>query len=367
MPDKNTFHSSLMVEPQGLLEHFFRYPPVGFEPFLTTEDGTPGFFAPFDLLTTADDGLVEGIQRIPGHKWLRKMLTLRTCFIGSTASEYCPLNSNRDSTTLLNALMDTWRRRSLLLIIKDIPVQSPLLSSIANQQANAFTKACEEKGFFFVDGQALAYVPIDFSDQDEYLGRLSSGRRRDIRRKLRSRADLRIEILKTGSDRFQDESFLEELYEQYLEVFAQSEIHFDLLSRDFFNAIFQDSRLEGRVFLYFRNDALLGFNLCFIHEGMLIDKYVGFRYPAAREFNLYFVSWMENLAFAREHGLRWYVAGWTDPEIKAYLGAKFTFTRHAVFVRNPVLRRVLSKFSGHFESDRKWFDANIQYDNSTLS
>jgi len=52
------------------------------------------------------------------------------------------------------------------------------------------------------------------------------------------------------------------------------------------------------------------------------------------------------------HGLRHYIAGWTDPEIKRYLGAKFTFTRHAVYVRNPLLRAILRRFSSAFESDR---------------
>ena len=118
--------------------------------------------------------------------------------------------------------------------------------------------------------------------------------------------------------------------------------------------------MDGHLFLYYSAEQLIGFNLCFIHNGMLIDKYIGFRYPAAREHNLYFVSWMENLAFALSRKLRHYVAGWTDPEIKAYLGAKFTFTQHAVYVRNPVLRRILAKLSRHFEHDKAWFEEHPQ-------
>jgi hypothetical protein len=91
---------------------------------------------------------------------------------------------------------------------------------------------------------------------------------------------------------------------------------------------------------------------------MLIDKYVGFRYPEAREANLYFVSWFHNLAFARELGLRYYVAGWTDPEIKAHLGARFTFTCHAVYVRNGILRAGLRRLAGYFERDRAWRDGH---------
>jgi hypothetical protein len=48
------------------------------------------------------------------------------------------------------------------------------------------------------------------------------------------------------------------------------------------------------------------------------------------------------------------VAGWTDPEVKAQLGASFTFTQHAVYIRNPLLRALGRRFSRHFESDRAW-------------
>ena len=97
---------------------------------------------------------------------------------------------------------------------------------------------------------------------------------------------------------------------------------------------------------------MIGWNLCYEHTGKLIDKYVGFAYPQAREHNLYFVSWMHNLDHARRRGLTHYVAGWTDPEIKAYLGAQFTSTQHAVYVRSRLLRSIFRRIAGHFESDR---------------
>ncbi|WP_449424315.1 hypothetical protein [Rhodanobacter lindaniclasticus] len=31
-----------------------------------------------------------------------------------------------------------------------------------------------------------------------------------------------------------------------------------------------------------------------------------------------------------------------------------TFTRHAVYARNPLLRALLRRLGGHFESDRHW-------------
>jgi hypothetical protein len=343
------------LEPAGLIEHFLRHPPEGFEP-VATSNGQPGFYMDFNLFTTADPGTIKRIASLPASQWLQRLLTWRTLFFGTTVSEYLPTVPKIQPVTLLQSMLSTWQRASRLLIIKDIPEPSPLLPEADNAAASALISACKQEGFTLIAGQALAYVTIDFQDTDDYLSRLSSGRRKNIRRKLRVRDDLRIEIIGTGSERLHDAAFLNEIYDLYLEVYAQSEIHFDKLSADFFAAVLQDETLDGHLFLYYAGEKLIGFNLCFIHNGMLIDKYVGFHYPDAREYNLYFVSWMENLAFALSRGLSHYVAGWTDPEIKAYLGAKFTFTQHAVYIRNPLLRRIMSRFSSLFEHDKAWFE-----------
>ncbi|KLD71328.1 ATP synthase subunit alpha, partial [Xanthomonas hyacinthi DSM 19077] len=96
-----------------------------------------------------------------------------------------------------------WRaqlgRKHPLLIVKDIPQHSPLLDATDNAWAHVFLEACERSGYVLLRGQALAWVPIDFASTDDYLARLSRGRRRNIRRKLRSRADLQIEELPTGA------------------------------------------------------------------------------------------------------------------------------------------------------------------------
>ncbi|MDR1995494.1 GNAT family N-acetyltransferase [Azonexus sp.] len=342
------------AEPNALVDHFMRHPPEGFEPFACAT-GMPGFWTTFDLLTTADERTLAMIGKIPGNRHLRRWLQWRTCFMGSTVSEYCPL-PDKEATSLVQGIFQAWERKTALLLVKDIPCNAPFLSEHANRLADQLVDACKANGFFMVEGQALAWIPIDFADEDAYLARLSASRRRDIRRKLRSRAELRVEIVATGDPCLTQPALTEELYAQYLEVYNQSTMHFDLLPPDFFRAVLNDSSLEGRLFLYYLNDRLIGHNLCFIHDDMLVDKTIGFRYPIARECNLYFVSWMENLAFAQREGLRYYIAGWTDPAVKAALGARFTPTRHAVYVRNPLLRSLLRRIAGRFEPDKQWFD-----------
>ncbi|MEO8778305.1 MAG: GNAT family N-acetyltransferase [Rhodanobacter sp.] len=340
------------LEPDAVLAAFMRHPPLGFTVERTAQ-GMPCFAAPFDLLTTADDALRRRVAGLPGYHWWSRLLRWRTRFAGTTVSEYAPLPSSVAPMELAQGLKRDYGRECRLLIVKDIAQDSPLLDAAANEYAQAFAAACEAQGFVLLEGQALAWVPIDFASDDEYLSRLSSGRRKNIRRKLRSRADLEIEAVATGDPRFDDESTLAAFQALFDNVYEQSEIHFDRLGAAFFRALLQDAQSGGVIFVYHHAGEMIGWNLCYEHAGKLIDKYVGFAYPQAREHNLYFVSWMHNLGYARQRGLTHYVAGWTDPQVKSFLGAHMTFTRHAVYARNPLLRALLRRIGGHFESDRQ--------------
>ncbi|TAM59015.1 MAG: GNAT family N-acetyltransferase [Rhodanobacter sp.] len=341
------------LEPDALLGAFMAHPPIGFT-VERSPQGMPCFVAPFNLLTTADDSLRRHVSALPLHRYWGRLLQWRTRFAGTTVSEYAPLPAGVAPAALARGLKAAYGRECRLLIVKDIAQDSPLLNDAENAYAREFASACEAAGFVLLEGQALAWLPIDFASDDEYLARLSSGRRKNIRRKLRSRAQLEIEAVRTGDPRFRDEATLAAFHALFDNVYAQSEIHFDRLSASFFRAVLQDGDSGGVMFVYRHAGQMIGWNLCYEHGGKLIDKYVGFAYPQAREHNLYFVSWMHNLDYARRQGLTHYVAGWTDPEVKSFLGARMTFTRHAVYARNPLLRALLRRLGGHFESDRSW-------------
>jgi predicted N-acyltransferase len=343
-----------LLEPRALVECFLAHPPDDFRAAVTAS-GTPAFFAHFDPLSIADGTLRRGVTALPLYRAWRRLLRLRTCFVGTTVSEYALFPADVDADVLVRDWLDHARGQALL-IVKDIPQESPLLDAASNAQARAIAGACERAGFHLLEGQALAWLPIDFSTVEEYLARLSPSRRKDIRRKLRSRADLDIEEIPTGSAFFADAAMRDAFYALYLQVVAQSEIHFDRLSRAFFDAVLQDASNGGIAFVYRHAGRLIGWNLCFAVGDKLVDKYVGFSYPAAREHNLYFVSWMHNLDYALRRHLSAYIAGWTDPEIKSYLGARFTFTRHAARPRSRILRMLLRRLASNFESDRQWAD-----------
>jgi predicted N-acyltransferase len=338
------------LEPDALLGHFERHPPHGFIP-VRAADGAPLFVAPFDLLTTADDDLRRRMAALPFQRLLKRLLTPRTCFAGTTVSEYSLFARDSDPVAVAEALAQGPGRAHPLLVVKDLALDSPLTTVADRTWTARFADAARARGYLVVEGQALAYVPIDFASIEDYLGRLSSSRRKNLRRKLRSRDRLDLSMIPTG-EAFASDASVDAYYALFENVYAQSEVHFDKLSRDFFAAALREP--GGVVMSYHADGALVGWNLCYEHQGKLLDKYVGFAYPAARELDLYFVSWFVNLEYALARGLTHYVAGWSDPAVKASLGARFHLTRHAVFVRNPLLRALLRRFAHRFEPDSQW-------------
>lgn len=357
-----------VVEPDYLIDVFMNNPPLGFESIWVTSDlaAVPSYKLGFNLLTTLDDDEKAVHDLVKKFPFIKKFLTYPALFVSTTVSEYANYPALDDYQPIISALLQEMRKRNTqFVIIRDVPQSSPLLSDHENEKAALLLRQCEEAGFTPLEGQALAYVPIDFKSVDEYMGRLSKSRRKEFRKKLKDSAHVKISELSCGDEKFLDEGFLDEMYKMYENVFSQSEIHFDILSRTFFRDLLQNSSGGGKVFCYHVNDRLIGYNICFVHGKRLLDKYVGFVYPEARKANLYFISWFYNLEYALKNGLECYIAGWTDPAVKKSLGAKFTLTRHLVFIRNPILRSILKLFKHCFESDSKYIetDADSEKDN----
>ncbi|AOA57541.1 GNAT family N-acetyltransferase [Acinetobacter larvae] len=340
------------LEPQSLVDAFLTHPPHGFAVQSTT-DGLCFFYTQFDLLTTLDAAVRQRIVDAFAYRYWSKLLQLSSCFVGTTVSEYSILPKNIQAAQLIEDIQQRGHKNTLT-ILKDLPLNSPLLSRAENQYSQQLIKLAKSKGFIAVEGQALAYVAIDFKDRDEYLSRFSKSRRKNLKRKLKHLQQLRVDIVATGDARFNDALFCAQLYQLYLNVYQQSEIHFDLLTADFFQQILQDQKAAGRVFFYWHGEQLVGYNICYLYRDNLVDKYIGFDYQLALQFNLYFVSWFVNLDYAQQQGLKFYIAGWTDPGVKARLGAKFSFTQHLVWIQPRLLRFALNRFKYVFEADAHW-------------
>ena len=350
-------HYQNALEPKSIIDAFVNQPPENFiiNESLLNEFGIISFFADFDLLTTLDDKAKEYVEKLKRLRFFRylakKILTPTTLFVGTSISEYCLLPEEKHAAQLAEQIVAGYKKSGKpLLIVKDIPRDSALLSASENENAASLTKALEEKGLIVLTGQALAYMDIDFPSFDAYLSTLSGSRRSDFRRKLKVAADVKRIEVRTG-DTFFSDAIVDQLHRQYVNVFDRNDINFDKLSVDFFRQVFQRAD-DGLVYLYYYQDKLVGFNLCYILGDKFIDKYIGTSDPEGKELSLFYNMKFDNIKLCLQRGLKQYVVGYTSPAAKASLGCKFTYTYHAVYIRNPVLRFILNRLKPFFEGDK---------------
>lgn len=160
MPDVR--HANLL-EPEALVELFLRHPPQGFA--AASEADLPVFGTDFDLLTTLEPAILVKIRRLPLFGLWSRLLRFPARFAGTTATEYAPLPKGLEPGALLDGFRERCAAGQSLLIVKDVPEVSPLLGAGDNEAAMRLARIAPDKGFIVVEGQALAYVPIDFPVQ----------------------------------------------------------------------------------------------------------------------------------------------------------------------------------------------------------
>jgi len=185
-----------------------------------------------------------------------------------------------------------------------------------------------------VQCQSCARQPIDFTSMEEYLGRLSRAARKDLRRKMRVSDEVRVIRSRTISP------FLDRIYKLYLETVARSPLALGVHNRLFFEKICE--RVQGAEYaLYFVQEELVAFNLLVVKKEAMVDKYFCMDHELGRKYNLYALSWLENVRTCVDRKIPLYYAGQGAEKTKAHLGAtlipSFILFKH----RRPVFDRFL--------------------------
>ena len=88
----------------------------------------------------------------------------------------------------------------------------------------------------------------------------------------------------------------------------------------------------------------MAFNLLIETPERLVDKYIGLHYAAVPEYSLYFLSWLENVAWCSDHGIPVYQAGqgFYGPKVRlgCRLAPNWLHFRHRKRWINALLRLV---------------------------
>ena len=182
--------------------------------------------------------------------------------------------------------------------------------------------------------QSCARMPIDFKNLEEFLARLSRAARKDLRRKMRAAPEVRVIRTRNISP------FLDRIYNLYRATVERSPMAFGAHNRLFFEKICE--RVPGAEYtLYFVREELAAFNLLVVNQEAMVDKNFCMDYELGRKYNLYVLSWLENIRTCVERGIPLYHAGQGVEKTKAHLGAALIPMYLLFKHRQPVIHRFL--------------------------
>jgi len=102
--------------------------------------------------------------------------------------------------------------------------------------------------------------------------------------------------------------------------------------------------------LYYRGDTLIAANFLLQDDQSLIDKYF-LMTPEGRQYNLYFVSWFDNIRLCLEQGLSVFQTGQAAYDNKVRLGAHLHDTHMAFKHRNPIVSMAFRWLAPFFAGD----------------
>ncbi|MER3547102.1 MAG: GNAT family N-acetyltransferase [Rhodanobacteraceae bacterium] len=273
------------IERAGLLDFRFVY-------FALHENGklraaAPAFFTDYRLDTTVSGALKRVTDTVA--KLLPRLLRIPMLALGSPVTEACGIGFDADSSeaqrarwldALLTKMEDTAARGSAwMLAVKDAPVANDAL----------WRRVFPQHGLRVLPGLPGATLDLPYADLDGYLASLSAATRKDLRRKWRAAEKLKIEW------RDSLDGIREAVMSLYRATLKNAQFQFEELTEGYFESVLRE--MPGRAFIvtYSEGTALRAFNLVLQDRTRLLDKFFGMDYSAMDRFNLYHVSWLENV------------------------------------------------------------------------
>jgi len=293
----------------------------------------------FPLFET-DHHLAEALGGFAGRvvgfleRWFPSLLRIRVLGVGLVEGEWGEVGYDRDMDP--EVMRQAWKMALESLDALAEGVDAKLLAWVNfTSQSGRMIPMNAMRGYSAMAGVPCQVVPICQDDLESYLGILSKPTRKDMRRKLRVAES--VTILRPSDPR----PWLDSIITLYQRTFHAAEFAFGEHRRLFFESIMK--RVPGAQYvLYLVDGQLVAFNLVVRREQVLVDKYFCMDSDGGRQYNLFFLSWMENIRYCMENNIPLYHAGPGAEDVKAHLKADSIPSEILFKHRNPVIHVLLS-------------------------
>ncbi|MFM9940273.1 MAG: GNAT family N-acetyltransferase [Hyphomicrobiaceae bacterium] len=298
--------------------------------------------APVFRVTYRLDTPLQGSWR-PVGDWLNRkvprLVGLPVMGLGSPLADRCHLGfdpdlSSPERAATMAALLQGLEHHAAtervpLLAIKDL----------ADRETAPISAAIAEAGFSRIASLPVCVLDLPFKTEAEYVQSLSANNRSTLRRKLKASPKVQLETVRSIAG-LEDEIFA--LYEETRRNSRFDYGDFEQLSPAYFRNVMAGLGDRAACILCRVDGQLLAFKLMFIEDDRIIDKFWGMRYPIGRDYNLFFLAWMEGVRFALAHGSTKFQSGQTAYAQKVKLGSRldrlWVYFKHRGRVTNRVFR-----------------------------
>ena len=293
----------------------------------------PAFLSEYRLDTTLDGGLRRVVRSLA--RAVPSLLCPRLLALGSPVGErfqigFAPDAGDEERARLFGCVLDACEEQAALRGARMVAIKDA-----SDAQSEAWLQVLRGRRMRRQPGLPTATLALPFDSIDGYLASLSRATRKDLRRKLRTRPLLRVEW------RRDLEGIRDQVARLYKNTLDRATMQFEELTGDFFAQVMAGSEGRARCVCYWLDDQMIAFNLVLVGDDRLIDKYIGMDYRHARDLNLYYLSWIENIQHAIEHRIPLFQSGQGLPEEKLRLGstlsANWLWYRH----RNRLIDRTM--------------------------
>jgi hypothetical protein len=297
----------------------------------------PFFILDQDLLAGIGNAAVKAsVASI--RRWWPRFMRMRTLMMGCAAGEgHLDRVGEAERRTQARLLADAITKhardaKASLIVLKEFPAEyRPSLDCFV------------ARGFTRIPSLPMVRLNLDYSDFDDYMKRaISTGMRSHLRRKFRAAeraAPIHMSVVTDITP------IIDEVYPLYLQVYERTELHFEMLTKEYFCRIGRTMPDKVRFFVWRQSGRIIAFSLSMVEGDTIYNEYLGLDYAVALDLHLYFYAFRDITTWAIANGYKWCISSGLSYDPKWHLRFELhpldLYVRHTSRPANAALKWLL--------------------------